>query len=78
MDLNAEQRADLRRVLGTLDAHVLGMIRDRIDANHESSRPRAPKPDAPHHPLTLEQVTYNAGVADGMSELWAELTSLGE
>lgn len=76
--LNPEQRADLRRAIRTLSPHVLELIQDRIRANHEAARPRAAQPDKPFTPLSLEQVTYNSGVADGMAELWAELTTWSE
>lgn len=76
--LTPAQKTDLRNALRMVEEAVLEGIRDKMQANHDSSVPRRAKPDEPFTPLTLEEVTYNAGVADGMSGLWLDLKAMTE
>lgn len=76
--LTPAQKTDLRAALRAVEEIVLSSIQERIAANHESARPRRAEDGKPFTPLTLEEVTYNAGVADGMSALWLDLQSLAE
>lgn len=76
--LTPAQKADLRNALRMVEEAVLESIRDKMQANHDSSVPRRAQAGEPFTPLTLEEITYNAGVADGMSGLWLDLQGMTE